>query len=219
MLESIEYRRWCDGIDDTLFCPGIPGAGKTFLTSIVISDLVGRFGEDSETGVAYLYCNYKRHTEHTIENLLASVLKQLIQGHPPLCTEVESLYRKHRQKETQPSVSELRTELNVIASKLPRIFLLIDALDECVDPVRSQLLEEVSTLQDARKISVFATSRFIPEVTSEFHGKLSVEIRASNGDVRRYLQAHMREMPTCVRRSEALQETIISEITKAVDGM
>ena len=219
LLESTEYQQWINCVEPTLFCPGIPGAGKTFLTSIVINDLLGRFDEDPDVGVAYMYCNYKRRTEQTIENLLATLLKQLIQKKPSLYTEVRGLYLKHRQKGTRPSLDELRTTLNGMIGKLTRVFLLIDALDECTDLDRSRLLRETFSLQAHGTLSVFATSRCVPEVMSEFEGKSSIEIRATSDDVRRYLEKHLIELPICVRRNVSLQETIVVEITKAVDGM
>ena len=39
LLNSKEFRTWLDGTEQTLFCPGIPGAGKTIITSLVINEL------------------------------------------------------------------------------------------------------------------------------------------------------------------------------------
>ena len=63
-----------------LFCPGIPGAGKTILTSIVVDDLTTRFSNDPSVGIAYVYCNFRRRDEQKAEELFASLLKQLMQG-------------------------------------------------------------------------------------------------------------------------------------------
>jgi hypothetical protein len=35
-LETTEFKKWLDGSDKTLFCPGIPGAGKTMMAAIAI---------------------------------------------------------------------------------------------------------------------------------------------------------------------------------------
>jgi hypothetical protein len=39
LLDSTDYKQWVAAIQQTLFCPGIPGAGKTILTSVVVDDL------------------------------------------------------------------------------------------------------------------------------------------------------------------------------------
>ncbi len=63
------------------------------------------------------------------------------------------------------------------------------------------------------------TSRFIPEIVKNFEGSISLEIRASDEDVRRYLEGHMSRLPSFVLRGLDLQEEIKTEIIKAVDGM
>jgi hypothetical protein len=39
VLDSAEFKKWLDGPDKTLFCPGIPGAGKTMMAAIAIDHL------------------------------------------------------------------------------------------------------------------------------------------------------------------------------------
>src|SRR5947209_4514453 len=75
LLDSAEYQAWLKTSKQTLFCPGIPGAGKTILTSIVIDDLSTRFLADQNVGIAYLYCNFRRRDEQGAEDLLANLLK------------------------------------------------------------------------------------------------------------------------------------------------
>ena len=43
LLDSAEFQAWLEADHQTLFCPGIPGAGKTILTSIVVEELTTRF--------------------------------------------------------------------------------------------------------------------------------------------------------------------------------
>jgi len=66
-----------------LFCPGIPGSGKTIIALIVVDHLWKTFPKETllgrETGIAFLYCNYKRRKEQRATNLLSSLLKQLVQ--------------------------------------------------------------------------------------------------------------------------------------------
>lgn len=77
LLESAEFNSWTETDKQTLFCPGIPGAGKTILTAIVIDDLTTQFSNDPTIGIAYVYFNFRRQNEQKAEDLLASLLKQL----------------------------------------------------------------------------------------------------------------------------------------------
>ena len=130
LLDSAEFQAWLQMDKQTLFCPGIPGAGKTILTSIVVEELNTRFKNDKSIGVAYLYCNYRRQDEQKPEHLLASLLKQLTQGLSSLPDSVKSLYNSHKDRRTQPSFDEISRALQSVVTMYSRVFLIIDALDE-----------------------------------------------------------------------------------------
>src|ERR1044072_1546253 len=98
LLKSTEYQSWLNSGKQTLFCPGIPGAGKTILTSIVVDDLPRRFQSETKIGIAYLYCNFRRKDEQKIEDMLASLLKQLAECQSFLSRSVEELYNGHKKK-------------------------------------------------------------------------------------------------------------------------
>jgi hypothetical protein len=100
-------------------------------------------------------------------------------------------------------------------------FIIIDALDECqvVNGGRRKFLLEIFNIQDKTGASLFATSRFIPEIVKEFKVAVPLEIRASNEDIRRYVDGHISELPPFVSRNVNLQGEIKTEIIKAVDGM
>jgi hypothetical protein len=99
-------------------------------------------------------------------------------------------------------------------------FIIIDALDEYqLDGGRSKFLSEIFTLQGKANASVFANSRYIPEIEKAFKGSSLLEIRASDEDVQRHLDQNMPRLPLCISRNLALKEKIRTEIIKAVDGM
>jgi hypothetical protein len=102
-----------------------------------------------------------------------------------------------------------------------RVFILIDALDECKvsHNCRKTFLSELFSLQAKCGANLFATSRFIPEISENFQASISLEIRASEHDVRRYVDSHMSYLPSFVGRSLDLQEEVKTGIVKAVDGM
>ena len=75
LLDSPQYKTWLETIGETLFCPGIPGAGKTIMTCIVIDDLRARFLDDSRVAIAYIYCNFWKHEEQKADYLVTSLLR------------------------------------------------------------------------------------------------------------------------------------------------
>jgi len=221
LLDSSEFQEWLNQSKQTLFCPGIPGAGKTILTSIVVEHLCAKFQNNTSVSIAYLYCNFRRQHEQTPTDLLASLLKQLVQELPSMPEIIKNLYEHHKYKRTRPLFDEISKALHSVVANYSRAFIIIDALDElsASDGVRRRFLLEILNLQAKTGASVFATSRFIPEITREFKGSILLEIRASDGDVQRYLHGRMSQLSLCVRRNVDLQEKIKAEIIKAVNGM
>jgi NACHT domain len=221
LLDSAEFQEWLKIEKKTLFCPGIPGAGKTIITAITIDDLNTQFQNNPTVGIAYLYCNFRRRDEQKAEDLLASLLKQLCQKRSVLPDSVETLYDRYKDNQGRPSFNEISRALQSIASIYSRVFIVIDALDECQvsDGCQSRFLLEVFNLQAKTRTNVFATSRFIPEITRKFEGSTRLEIRASNEDVQRYLEGHIWQLPHFVQRSPKLQDEIKASISSAVDGM
>ncbi|KAF8856795.1 hypothetical protein BDZ45DRAFT_593729 [Acephala macrosclerotiorum] len=220
-LDSEEYQTWLNTNKQTLFCPGIPGAGKTILTSIVVDDLNALFNAEPSIGIAYLYCNFRQRGEQKAKDLLASLLQQLSQKQSPLPDSVKALYYYHKKEDTRPSLDEISKALHSVASIYSRVFIIVDALDECQvsDRCRAKFLSEIFSLQAKTKVNFLATSRPIPDIERKFKGYLSREILASDDDVRRYLGSRMSHLPAFVLRLPQLQEEIMNEITRAVDGM
>lgn len=221
LLGSREFQGWLATGKRTLFCPGIPGAGKTFLTSIVVNHLTSKFYDDPGTGIAYIYCSYQRYDEQDLDSLLASILKQLAGTHSSLPGSVGDLYTRHSIKQTRPSTNDLLEALRAVAAIYTRVFIVVDALDECQtsDGCRSKFLSSLFDLQTYHNINIFSTSRFLPEITTRFEGGVSREIRAHISDVASYLEGHKDELPDFVQRDQKLLREIILQVSRAADGM
>ena len=194
------------------------------ITSIIIDHLCNRFQNDGNVGIAYLYCNFRRQQEQKPADLFASLLKQLVQKQPSVPESIKGLYMCHKDRRTRPSSDEILKVLPSVIRDYSRTFIIIDALDECQvsNGVRRILLSKIFNLQAKTAVSLFATSRFIPEIEKEFErGKrgLSLEIRASDEDVQRYLDGHMFQLPSFVSNNLHLKEEIKTAIVNAVDGM
>jgi Cdc6-like AAA superfamily ATPase len=223
LVESDEFQHWENNKKGILLCPGIPGAGKTMITSIVVDHLFKRFRNDSEIGIAFLYCNFRQQQDQRLIDLFLSLLKQFSQRQPLFPECVTRLYKDHERKRTRPSFHEISDALYSVIANCSRVFIIIDALDECstTDRVLPQFMEELFSLRAKTSSSVFATSRPILGVPEEFErqGSSVLEIRASDEDMQRYLDGHMNQISTFVREVPGIEREIKSAIIKAADGM
>ncbi|KAL6406085.1 hypothetical protein AUP68_10647 [Ilyonectria robusta] len=111
--------------------------------------------------------------------------------------------------------------LQCVASLFSRVFIVVDALDECGDSdgSRTQFLSELANLQANSGAKLFATLRHIPDIIQKFDRSDTLEIRASDEDIRAYLGGRASELPKCVGRTPGLQDEIKNGILQAADGM
>jgi Cdc6-like AAA superfamily ATPase len=222
LIETQEFQNWLSTQGQTLFCRGIPGVGKTILTSIVVDHLVSNFRHNSTIGLAYIYCNFRRVDEQTIHQLLASLLKQLAASLPHLPTEVKSLYTKHQQGRTRPSLQEILSALNLVAARLLQKFVIIDALDE-TGSSREDFLTELSRFQQQNHVNIFTTSRHDTKITNEneelFKNLTKLEIIATTDDLQTYVRGNLNWLPSSIRNGTTLPQDIVAGIAKSVDGM
>ena len=74
-----------------------------------------------------------------------------------------------------------------ICRTFKRIFILVDALDECDDKSQKTLLIKLFELQGELSFSLLATSRKIPDIEEQFigHQHDKVRIYANTDDVNR----------------------------------
>lgn len=219
-LDAPEVAKWLSEAKGTLFCPGIPGAGKTMVAAIAIDHLL-KSVHNSSHGVAYIYCNYKAQDEQDASSMLAAILKQLVQVRPSIVEPVERLHKQHANRGTRPSLDEMFGALRDVVASYSTIYIVIDALDECrdIDGTRRQLLARLQELQTRMDVHLLVTSRFIPEIMDAFREALRLEVRASSEDVKRFVAGKMYQLPKCIQRNLALQKMVQKKIVEAVDGM
>jgi nucleoside phosphorylase len=221
LLDTEQFQQWVRNEKRTLFCSGIPGAGKTILTSIIIDHLERKFRNDSSIGIAYFYCNFRQQHEQTPLLLLSTLLKQLAQGRAFVPESVKALYEHHKQKEKRPGLDEISGTLLSVITEYTRTFFVIDALDECPvsDGARQKFLNEIFGLQNKTDMGLLVTSRPNQGIEQQFDCSTLLEIQASNEDIQRYLDGHMFEVPQFVSSKPDLQKDIKAAILKAVKGM
>ncbi|KAJ5752462.1 hypothetical protein N7520_009379 [Penicillium odoratum] len=224
-IQTNSFRQWVHSTtlyQRTLFCPGIPGAGKTFLASTVVNELQHSFQHDSSVGLAFFYCEFRERV--TLESILSCILGQLARKLPVFPEPLEDLYDDHLETRTRPSASSLLEALDITISRFIKVFIVIDALDECILPggTRATLLDNIFALQTRYNLGFLATSRDHPEITVRFDGKPCLRIRANEDDIERFLRGQLDQvdvLPGFVQRKPELQKEIVTKITKAVDGM
>ncbi|KAF2856939.1 hypothetical protein T440DRAFT_438129 [Plenodomus tracheiphilus IPT5] len=217
-LDAPEVARWLGDAKTTLFCPGIPGAGKTMVAAIAVDQLLDS-AQNGAYGVAYVYCNYKSQADQDIVSILAAILKQLVQSQPSALGPVERLHQKHASHGTKPSLDDIHSALRDVLTRYPYVHIVVDALDECQKETRRQLCTKLLDLQKGADMRLMVTSRSVPDVEDAFRLASRLEVEASDEDVKQFVVGQIHRLPGCVQRSAALQKLVQERVVEAVGGM
>ncbi|RSL40354.1 hypothetical protein CEP54_016142 [Fusarium duplospermum] len=224
------FHQWLDTTEKTLFCTGIPGAGKTIMTSIVVDNLQQRFRDEPTLGLAYVYCDDERRQEQTPDHMFASILKQLGQRyflHFTLTEAVRELYHQHLRTQSttkskvRPLLTEIMTCLPSVVGLLSKVYIVVDALDELQvsRDHRSVFLKQLLAMQESTGVKILATSRKIPDIQNYFKDCITCEIAADEGDIQHYVEDQLQHMPDFVQSDATLRDKIQTTISQNTRGM
>lgn len=190
--------------------------------SIIINYLINNYaGED--TKIVYLYCDYKDQAMQTASNLIACLARQII-GYPKvLPQQLEEIHKEHEHQKRRPSFNKLMKLLIALCKQYNRVYIIVDALDECEAIRERRLLLPVLEVLSRNSGRLFVTSRPNNEDISNTFGKQSrITIAASELDLRQYVAERIAEeerRTSVTRFTPELKKSIISNVSAGASGM
>lgn len=211
------FKDWVHGEGNTLWCPGIPGAGKTTLMSIAIEHLHHRFAERDDAVVLYIFCDYRKRNDKNSRNLLASLWGQLLRKRVLNEAECQSLKERYLDENLRPLVEDMRQLAHEEARRYSRCFILVDALDELEEEHRVPLLDALYTLHPG--VNLLITSRIMRFNELGLRHAQELEIMAENSDLRKYIVEREGRLEANVRKDKKLIRDIEDVIIKRAQGM
>ncbi|KAJ6605153.1 ankyrin repeat domain-containing protein [Mycena vulgaris] len=218
LLADAQFEDWESGSGKILWCPGMAGAGKTILASLVFNHLEVQV-RNNNIGLACIYLNHKETETQTLANLLGALWKQLmLEKSIPLA--VDTLYDYHYERKTRPHVDEVYKALNITITQYLKVYFIIDALDEYPEDIRHSFLGYLTTL--GPKVNIMMTSRPHIGLDTIFPALQILEIQATEDDLRSYLSMQVKCSPRLSRHLKSrpeLQDEILSKIVDNSKGM
>ncbi|KAJ7117088.1 hypothetical protein C8R44DRAFT_674381 [Mycena epipterygia] len=217
LLASPEFRDWELASRKTLWCRGMPGAGKTVLASLVVNHFEVRSLKE-DIGLACFYLNYKEVESQTPQNLLGSLWRQLVLG-KPIPAVVHALYERHRERHTRLPLDEVLKTLILAVAQYPKVYFIIDAVDEYPEEQRIVLLKSLGEIG----VNVMLTSR--PHIDPDSAGLPDlqlVEIHATENDMQQYIATQISKstrLSKHIQTRPELSDEIRSKILNNVNGM
>ncbi|KAI4169534.1 MAG: hypothetical protein LQ343_005614 [Gyalolechia ehrenbergii] len=237
-IKDSAFQQWKEQEGSRLWCWGIrelpvsgrtqftderitAGAGKTVMASIIINNLRQSRPEEfkGRIGITFIYFKYNE-TDQTFENILSSLLKQLLQDSDEMSLDLLSLYERHRDRNTSPTADEMSQALSTMIESHSEVFCIIDALDECNEDLRWALVEKLEML--GPKLHVLITSRFLDSIAEELETYQRFEIRANKADIELFIDYQIRRnrnLRKIVEKSPSLRGDIKQGVFNTAEKM
>ena len=195
-------------------------------SSLVIEHLSALYQLSADTGMTFVYCNYKEFRTTTTYIRLA--LKQLCRTMQSFPLELQQMYKLHHSNDSQPSYNELRNAFLAIIQQFGCIIFVLDALDECALDQRQDLCEFLLSLANTTGTSqgvvkLFVTSRKESDIEQAFQQKfiptIEVETTKVDSDIKEYVRAQielrLQDGSLCLRSIPLIDKIFITLTTKA----
>ena len=187
-------------------------------------DSLERDHKGNDIAILYLYLDYREQDQQSTTNLFGSLLQQLVRRSSSVLDKIVELHREHTSKETRPTANDFLKILQSEMARFSKVFMLVDALDECTEnnDTRDAVLTNFHHLLSSSNVHLLTTSRHVNDMGSHFPGAVGLEIRASDVDIRKYLEARiLREsrLARHISNDASLQELIVSMIIDKAEGM
>ncbi|KAJ7440551.1 ankyrin repeat domain-containing protein, partial [Mycena galericulata] len=213
LLADPLFKQWESGSGRTLWCHGIPGAGKTVLVSMVVGHLGTQF-TGKNIGVACIYLNHKEVENQIPSRLLAGLWRQLVL-HRDIGSIAENLYKQHREKGTAPSLEEVVNVLSSCLKEFSQVFIIVDAIDECPEFQREILLKQLEAIGSNVNLMITSRPNISPEPSS-FPNLEILDIQAAPEDIQKYINTQIKLSPRLLHIESLSEEATIKAVQEAL---
>ncbi|KAJ7290078.1 ankyrin repeat-containing domain protein [Mycena rebaudengoi] len=222
-LEHPKFKEWTVGDNSRLlWCPGGPGVGKTMLASLVVKHMRNVY---PHAGVACVFCDYKQEGTLTAPELVASILRQLMLGRSVIPESIRKLYNDFNAGYPRPSdLTTLTGALEAQVRLYPRVYLIVDALDECstLDATRDHFVSTIRSLATHNHVHLLITSRDVLDLSQQFIGESCIIIGAHEDDLRAYIIHRLdteHRLKRLVKADADLRNAIVEQVIEKAAGM
>ncbi|KAH8678369.1 ankyrin repeat protein [Xylariales sp. PMI_506] len=227
-LRSSAYKAWEKDRSSFLWLNGIPGCGKTILSSTVVKNLQESKACDS---LLYFYFDFSDAQKQSLENLVCSLLDQLYRKKENARKDLDSLYSSCEKGRRRPSIESLCATLSNMIQQAGEVWIVLDALDECQtrkEYLAGGILSWLQSLRDSHlNVHLLVTSRPEQDIqkTIEKWARKEDIIPLRDGligdDIRAYIKARVRNSEGLGRWKTRpdIQEKIEATLIEKAKGM
>lgn len=190
LIDSHAFLDWRNRSNSFLWLHGIPGSGKTVLSSTIVEHL--RSGTSQARLSLYFYFDFNDKKKQTLENMLRSLVSQLYLE----CPDSRGPLHQLRESPQHLSKSSLKGVLLAMLSRVNDISIVLDALDEST--TRRDLLDWLRDVSETGSCRVLVTARREQDIESALQcwmrpeDSMNIQEGGVSGDIRAYVSHAVR---------------------------
>ena len=226
-VESKVFTDWKTTPASFLWLYGIPGCGKTILSSTIVEDVINHCRCNPTLAVLYFYFDFKDVEKQGHEKMIRSLIVQLSSQLGGTTQSLEALHSSCGNGGRQPTPDMLLATLHQIMKSFEEIFIVLDALDECSD--RQELLEDIEQFKHWTDVNlhILSTSRREKDIEERIEplarceGKIPVDSMHVNDDIRAFVHEKLQTDLKLRRwgKEPKAQQEIENALMDKADGM
>jgi hypothetical protein len=202
LLESSQYAEWKTDASSFLWLYGIPGCGKTILSSAILQNVLQHCNSGPGRVVAYFFFDFNDPQKQVPELMVRSLIWQLLPQYVRVPTRFNTLLSSCDTEQRRPSLKELLEVLHQMMLEFPNVYILLDALDERpfkATEARADLLDILKTMSawELQNLHILMTSRRERDIEKSLEtfirGQDSICLQSElvNRDIHMYVQKRL----------------------------
>ncbi|KAL8809823.1 MAG: hypothetical protein Q9200_003089 [Gallowayella weberi] len=223
-IQSRSYVDWLSKSRTLLWLYGIPGCGKTILSSTIVHQTLEHSRPRPGAVVLYFYFDFNDTRKQQHEPMIRSLISQLSTCSAKSLTMLEALYSSNADGERQPTFQALLEILHHMLMVCDEPYIILDALDECEE--RDQVLDSIRKILAWPDTTsrILVTSRREKDIEAALSslvtedGTINIQGSAVDQDIRAYIRSRLLSDLKLCRWQKAHQE-IENRLMQKADGM
>ena len=235
VCEEKYFQSWVNKTFPVLWVSGIPGAGKSFLSSAMISYLKEQYPagvhDGAQVSLGYFFFKDDDLSTRSYHQALRDLAFQICSNDPVYANYIESVCGSCNDVETLGSAwrvlfREYYVENDTVDST---VYLIMDGIDEAYDAERSEFLNLLQDLwldaPGGSRIQLVMVGR--PHIIGPICDALQidtvptihVDATKNSEDIRNYIQNSIRKSRVLKRVSNELQDEVVESLSDRANGM
>ena len=190
-------------------------------TSSLVVDRLYDKSQDQNIAVTCFYIDFAAREEQSPTNILGSLLQQIVTRLERIPDGISETFQDHkkvigRRKLRVPEIVKMLQD----ATSLQPTFICVDAVDECVERHRPEVLDSLrQILEKSPDTRIFLTGRghIRDEIDRHLSGRAVIlSIKPNNDDIVRYIRMRLSKDTYPEEMNSGLGTEIIKSITKNI---